>query len=228
MKTTLLLFITAITLSSIYAQEDSSFGFEKGDFTISGTMNYSYQNSESFRNNIEGESYKFETKGHNFSIIPEIGYFISSHLMAGLKFGYISSKTENYDNDLYDFSSKGKGYSTGIFGRYYFSPQKRVSLFIELNAGYQMIKTDSDRIFQVNNLTTSTDKNESYNMTAAPGINLFVNKNLSLTSRIGSIGYSHIKDSFNDSDGDIGTNKRDRFNANISLSSLYFGVLYRI
>lgn len=228
MKTTLLLFITAITLSSIYAQEDSSFGFEKGDLTISGTMNYSYQNSESFRNNIEGDSYKFETKGHNFSIIPEIGYFISSHLMAGLKFGYISSKTENYDNDLYDFSSKGKGYSTGIFGRYYFSPQKRISLFIELNAGYQMIKTDSDRIFQVNNLTTSTDKNESYNMTAAPGINIFINKNLSLTSRIGSIGYSHIKDRFNDSDGDIGTNKRDRFNVNISLSSLYFGVLYRI
>ncbi len=143
--------------------------------------------------------------------------------MVGLKFRYISSKTENYDNNLYGFFSKGKGYNTGIFGRYHFSHQKRVSLFIELNAGYQMIKSDSDKIFQVNNLTTSTEKNESYNVTAAPGINIFINKDLSLTSRIGSIGYSHIKGSFNDSDGDIGTNKRDSFNANISLSNTIYG-----
>jgi len=34
------------------------------------------------------------TKGHNFSLIPEIGYFLSSHFMTGIKFGYHTSKNE--------------------------------------------------------------------------------------------------------------------------------------
>ncbi|WP_299246624.1 hypothetical protein [uncultured Aquimarina sp.] len=228
MKTTLLLFITAITLSNIYAQEDSSFGFTKGDFIISGTMSYSYQNSDSFRDNIDGNMYQFGTKGHNFSIIPEIGYFVSTHFMTGLKFGYISSKTESFDNDLYYYTSKGKGYSTSIFGRYYFTPQKRVSLFIELEAGYIKNTIDSDRIFQINDLTASTNKIENYSVTAAPGINIFINKDLSLTSRIGRIGYSNIKDNFSNSQGHTGTNKRDSIDASISLNNFYFGLLYRI
>ncbi|WP_027395708.1 outer membrane beta-barrel protein [Aquimarina latercula] len=228
MKTTFLLLIAALTLSTTYAQENSSFGFKKGDITISGTMSYSYQNSDSFRNDIDGNAYRFETKGHNFSIIPEIGYFVSSHFMTGLKFGYISSKTESFDNDLYDYTSKGRGYSTSLFGRYYFTPQKRVSLFIELEAGYTKNTIDSDRVFQVNDLTSYTNKVQNYSVTAAPGINVFINKDLSLTSRIGRIGYSNIKDNFSNSNGDTGTNKRDSIDASISLNNFYFGVLYRI
>ncbi|WP_299255233.1 autotransporter domain-containing protein [uncultured Aquimarina sp.] len=228
MKATFLLLITVLTLSKTYAQKDPLFGFKKGDFTISGTMSYSYQNSDSFVDDINGNMYQFETEGHNFSIIPEIGYFVSSSFMAGLKFGYISSKTESFDNDLYDYTSKGRGYSTSLFGRYYFTPQKRVSLFIELEAGYTKNTIDSDRIFQLNDLTASTNEVQNYSITAAPGINIFINEDLSITSRIGRIGYTNSKDNFSNSNRDTGTNKRDSIDASISLNNFYFGVLYRI
>jgi len=57
-------------------------------------MSYSLQNSDSFRNDFNGNQNVHETKGHNFSLIPEIGYFLSSHFMTGIKFGYHTSKNE--------------------------------------------------------------------------------------------------------------------------------------
>ncbi|WP_188112098.1 hypothetical protein [Aquimarina sp. RZ0] len=54
MRTSILCFLAVLWYSNIVAQSETQYGFEKGDFTIYGTMNYSYQNSESFRNNIEG------------------------------------------------------------------------------------------------------------------------------------------------------------------------------
>jgi len=99
---------------------------------------------------------------------------------------------------------------------------------MELNAGYSRTKSDSDRILQVNNLTASSNTNDNYSITASPGINVFINKDLSLTSRIGRLGYSNSTDTYNNSNGDTGTSIRDSVVANISLNSFYFGVLYRI
>ncbi|MBW1294269.1 outer membrane beta-barrel protein [Aquimarina litoralis] len=228
MKTTFLLLITIATFAQIKAQEASEFGFDKGDFTISGTMNYSYQNSDQLRTDINGDIYRQDIKGHNFSLIPEIGYFVSNRIMTGIKIGFISSKAESHDIDEFEYTSKGKGYSAGLFGRYYFSPKKRVSLFMELDAGYRKIKSDFDRVSSIDDPTANSNTNENYNLTAAPGINIFINKNLSLTSRIGSIGYSYRKDSFDNSDGDIWINKREGIDASISLDNFFFGVLYRI
>ncbi|WP_299441670.1 hypothetical protein [uncultured Aquimarina sp.] len=228
MKTTLLLMIALAALSATYAQENKTFGFEKGDFIISGTMSYSNQNSDSFRSNIDGSTSWSDSKGYNFNFIPEVGYFISPSFMTGIKLGYISFKNQSYSDSGFESYSKGNGYSTSLFGRYYFSAQKRISLFIELDAGYSKISSDSEVRTSLSNLNIGKNDNTNYSVAASPGINLFINKNLSLTSRIGKLSYAHIKDTYSNSEGDTSVNRRNGFNANINLNNFYFGVLYRI
>jgi len=228
MKKLLLLPILFFAIISSNAQEDSSFGFTKGDFTISGTMSYSNQDSDSFRTDIDGNTNTFNTKGRNFNVIPEIGYFITSHLMAGLKVGYKNSKSQNNTSDQFSYYSKSRGYSSSVFGRYYFSPQKRISVFIELNAEFSKIKRDSETLNSNIDLITSQNTTKTNSIAATPGINVFINKNLSLTSRIGNLSYDDSKDNFSSSEGDTGVNRRNGINASISLDNFYFGVLYRI
>lgn len=225
MKTFILSILVALLgYSNTTAQDETTYGFNKGDFTISGVFNYSLQNSEDNSVNL----FTYESKSHNFSIIPEVGYFLSNHFMTGIKLGYVNFKTEGTSNNENSLSSNGNGYTTSLFGRYYFSPQKRISLFLELDAGYSKTKSESSRISSDIDLSSSSSTIENYNITVSPGVNIFMTKNLSLTSRIGKIGYSKNKQRFIASDGDTGINERDNFDARVSLSNFYFGVLYRI
>lgn len=223
MRKFILIMLIAFIHSNTIAQGEEQYGFSKGDITISGVVSYDNTDSNQitipFEEDLQESNYKYT----NLQIIPEIGYLLSDHMMVGVKAGITNQTSSNDDN----YSSKTRGYKTSAFGRYYISPKKRISLFIEMDAGYGRYKSDTET--SSSNFISANERiTKEYTIQASPGINLFINKNLSLTSRVGSIGYSMSKDTFANIDGDVGSNERNRFNASLNMNNFFFGVLYRI
>ncbi|MAQ75194.1 MAG: hypothetical protein CL613_02535 [Aquimarina sp.] len=125
---TIILSVFAVSFAMVsYSQEIEFNGFSKGDFVISGSVNYYHRkhSSEFIRN---GESSNDEYKTKNISIIPEIEHFINQNISLGLRAGYLFSANEN---NILDSKNTDEGYLLGIFGKYYFNTKKRISFFTE-------------------------------------------------------------------------------------------------
>lgn len=233
MKATILLAILALCNFIGTSQDSESFGFKKGDFTISGTISYSNRSDKSDRNT--SESYTNESE--NFLIVPEIGYFLSDHFLVGIKTGYLRSNYSNFfgsdsESELKNENeNKEQGYTANLFGRYYFNPKKRISLFTDIEAGYADISTESRRIEENVIVPDSSYDGErkNYTLNISPGINIFINERVSFTSKIGQIGYTKSKSSNTRLDNEISySGKADQYNLRLGLDNLFFGVLYRI
>lgn len=225
MKKIIFLLISVPSIFNSFAQEEASFGFNKNDIIISGTLNYSTQNSLQKFNRPNTIVHENDFKSTKFIVTPEVGYFLSDHFMIGTKLGYIHSKNKNNSSS---FENKENGFTTGLSGRYYFSPKKRISIFTELGATYDHIINKSESTEENIVIQTNKGKRESYSVAMSPGVNIFLNKNLSLTSKIGSIGYSKSEGTSNSNDNHSNSYKSDEFKAKIGLDNFYFGVLYRI
>ncbi len=115
-KTKYFLILLLIFVSKAHSQEEESYGFDKGDFFISGGVNY------------QGPSDK------TLFIEPNAGYFLTENIAIGIESGFAVGKTLNLTS--YD------SYEAGIFGQYYFRPKKRFNLFAEISAGYVKTKTE--------------------------------------------------------------------------------------
>ena len=223
MKTIILtVFAVSFTMVS-YSQEIEFNGFSKGDFIISGSANF-YSNENISISTSDTVSYKYENT--NVSIIPEIGFFITDHFMLGVKAGYINSKS-NRDNNIAE--SKNSGYTTGITGRYYFSPKKRFSFYTEISGSFSKIDGYS-RYYSGEVLNSNyDDTRKDFSVKLSPGVNIFINKNFSITSRLGELGYSYSKDTFNDKLNNIGyVSDSKAILASLDFDTFYFGILYRI
>ncbi|MGY3795006.1 outer membrane beta-barrel protein [uncultured Aquimarina sp.] len=225
MKTFILSILVALLgYSNTIAQDETTYGFNKGDFTISGSINYSKTNSSSeYISDID--YFSNDQNSSNLAIIPEIGYFISDHFMIGANLGYLNQHSETETISRFDQS----GYIAGISGKYFFTPKKRISLFSEIATSYTKLNGDS-RSFNTQVITTTGEREtESFAIGLSPGINLFLNKRLSLTSRIGRIGYEKTKgNAVNQDNNSTSSFENDRFVTSIGLDNFYFGVLYRI
>jgi len=115
------LFIILITISATtYAQEETDYGFNKGDLYVSGAIKYRGVISQGFRPNSE------------LFVQPSVGYFISDKISLGVQseFGLADDIVNTY--------------GVGIHGRYNFMPKKRFNVFTELAAGYQNSSTKSE------------------------------------------------------------------------------------
>ncbi|WP_062062478.1 hypothetical protein [Aquimarina longa] len=222
MKTALLLFTILFTFLNTFAQEDSSYEFKKNDIIVSGTFNYSNKNSKSFTNGEE----KHSSKINSFTIVPEIGYFLSNNLLIGVRAGYITSTSKNKNSNTYNY--KERSYKTSIIGRYYFTSKKRISFFVESEVGYQntTFKSGSN---DANILNSNNNKQENYSATLTSGINIFITNSLALTARIGKIGYTKSKfrnkHSINENSY---KNESGEFITSLNMDNFYFGILYRI
>lgn len=225
MKTFILSILLALLgYSNTIAQDETTYGFNKGDFTIAGSINYSKTNiSSEFNSGID--SFNNEQKLSNLAIIPEIGYFISDHFMLGANLGYLNQYSESPTS----FRNEESGYIAGISSKYFFTPQKRISLFSEISTSYTKLTGDSKSYNNQVLVNTEERETESLAIGLSPGINIFLNKRLSLTSKIGRIGYEKRKgNTVNLDNNSTSSFENDRFVTSIGLDSLFFGVLYRI
>lgn len=229
MKTTIISILTLFLMySTSYTQEETKYGFNKSDFIVAGSISYSKGDSNSKFMSNDRQTFTSSSENKNFSLIPEVGYFLSDYFMIGTKIGYITGKSKNYNGNIL-FENKSSGYTASLFGRYYVIPKKRISLFTELEGSYSKIDSKNSRNEFLNLPSFSENKQESYSISFAPGVNIFINQNLALTSKIGNIGYTRSKNSFIDlENNDTSNNKNSGFSASVNLDNFFFGFLYTI
>ena len=221
MKKIILTTITVLTTTVLFAQEDNPFGFNTGDFIISGAINFTDSESTSvFINSNDQTRSENIFKSRNLSIIPEIGYFLNKSLMIGASYGYLESVNESV---IGGSRNKGTGYVIGLNLRYYFTPFKRFSFFADLK-GSQSKKDGEIRSSNYPSLY----ENKQIGVALSPGINVFITKNLAVMSKIGSIGYfTSESKSYSPLDNQWSQGEQHEFKASLDSSNLFFGVLYK-
>ncbi len=191
----------AIIATSTAAMAQSE-GFTKGSLFLSGNVGFS---SEKNNNN--------DSKFNSFSFSPRIGYFVTDKVAVGLRAG-IESGTDEFEVLGETFEQKTSTTTIGLFGRYYFTPASKFSMFLNLGADYVSSKEEEtgEEDFKVN----------GFDIGLAPGLHYFISNRLALETSIGLLGYSTRKA---DVDGAEAVNS---FGLNLGLNSLTFGLVFKL
>ncbi|MES2410345.1 MAG: outer membrane beta-barrel protein [Bacteroidota bacterium] len=145
-------------------------------------------------------------KTDGFTLSPGLGYMITDNLAIE---GQLTYQTEK--EDATDTKTTGFGIAAGV--KYYFTPASKFSLSVGGNVSYMSYKVDTP-------LGDGEAKEIGFNIPL--GLNYFVSNDFALTSTWGGFGYTS-----NDNGGD-GAEKSTGFNLGVDLSSISFGLLYKL
>lgn len=206
MKKVLLSLGTLFAFTIASAQEETATeGFAKGDAFISGTVSFGTEKT--------GDYIKTDV----FTIAPKTGYFVNNNIVLGVGLAYISGTTDVNDGFNTPYETTTSGFEAGVFGRYYFTPASKFSIFTELSAAYGSVKVETD----VEGGFDSEEKTNGFNVAFAPGINYFLSNHLALEASFGVLSYTTLKP---DERGAVSTNS---FNIGLDLANINFGILYK-
>ena len=193
-----LLIVGAVALfASMNAQETETVGFAKGNTFITGAVGF-------------GTKKTGDVKENNFTISPSVGHFITSNIALGARLGF-----DNTTNDNGTIETKTNTFSAGVFGRYYWMPASKFSIFAELGADY------SNSSFDSGVAGDEKDKANGFGIEFAPGISYFLSNHFALEAKWGVLGYNSVKP---DVDGATATN---RFGFGVNLSDINLGLVYK-
>ncbi|WP_373709399.1 porin family protein [Kaistella sp.] len=194
---------SAIALfAGMNAQETETVGFNMGDTFITGAVGFNSQTTG-------------DVKSNTFTIAPSVGYFVTSNVALGARVGYINSTDKNTVANV-ELSNEVNTFAIGAFGRYYWMPASRFSIFGELAANYANAKNT----VKAGSISTDSKAN-GFNVALAPGINYFLSPNFALEATWGIINYSSVKP---DVDGAIAT---DNFGIGLDLNNISLGLVYK-
>lgn len=205
MKKVLFSAVALLAFGFANAQEEKgNGGFAKGDVFVSGAFTLSSAKTGDF-------------KESSFEIAPKVGYFVTENIAVGATIGYQSNKLDDGSDDV---SNTGLG--LGAFGRYYFTPASKFSLFAELGVDYTSYDSeyfvDTDGSIVVPG-TSFESKELGFGLGA--GMNYFVSSNFSIEAGVAVLGYSS-----NDNGGD-GAEKTNTFSFGGDWRAVTFGVNYK-
>ena len=204
MKKVLLSAVALLAFGFANAQEEEkgNGGFAKGDVFVSGAVTF-------------GSSKTGDFKVNAFEIAPKVGYFVTENIAVGASVGLQSLK---FDNGSADATNSGLG--LGAFGRYYFTPANKFSLFAELGIDY----TSFDEEFDAESGTVygSSFESKELGFGLGAGMNYFVSSNFSIEAGVAVLGYSS-----NDNGGGSGVDKTNTFSFGGDWRAVTFGVNYK-
>jgi outer membrane protein len=187
----------SLALITTFGVANAQEGFSKGNTFLTGSLGISSENDKDA-----------DAKSNSTTVSIGVGHFLSNNVAVGVNLGFGSAKTTESSLTMEETSAM----TAGAFGRYYFSPKSKFSMFGHLGVNYASI-TDK---------TTNPDlKVTGMDIFAAPGFNYFVSKNLSLEAVIGRIGYSSVKADVTGAKGTTG------FDFGIDLTNVTFGMNLR-
>lgn len=189
--------LTALAVVSFMfanAQDGStSEGFANGDVFISGAVGYNSTSTGDVKNNT-------------FTISPRVGYFVSENIAIGARIGYQSNTQESGATEL-----DTNLFNAGAFGRYYFSPTNKFSIFGEFGLDYLSTKTD--------NGTTDTTA-DGFSLGGGPGLSYFISNNFALETFWGALRYTSVKPEGAD-------DSNNNFNFGADLDNITLGLVYK-
>ena len=174
----------------------STEGFAQGSTFITGAVGFA---SESIA----------EEKTSEFTIAPSVGYFVTPNIAIGAKLGYTSLKNEEGS-----YEETTDLLTAGVFGRYYWMPASKFSIFAELGADYRSLTEDDNTI-------SNEYKSNGFAIQLAPGMNYFLNNNFALEAKVGVLGYSSDKPDY------TGAEATDNFNIGLNLNDITLGLVYK-
>lgn len=182
-KVNLIILLISISLISIKTNAQK-LGFEEDDFALTVSTGA-----------FGSKTGDVEQSGYNFQFSNAM--FLIKHVTVGLKFGFngISSVNDNF--------------SFGVFSRYYFTPEKRFSIYGNLGFDYMTQKKDNE----IGNSSV---------IKITPGVSYFLNENIIIEAGIGGFGFNSTI--VKDEEASIHTNK---LFFGTDLSSLQFGIVFR-
>ena len=199
-----LLIVGAVALfASMNAQETETVGFAKGNTFITGAVGFNSETEGDYKNNT-------------FTVAPSVGYFVSPNIAVGARLGFTSNK-ESVEVANVTFEDKENLFTAGVFGRYYWMPASRFSIFGELNANYGTTKFTEDNSPAADVVT----KYNGFNIGFAPGINYFLSSHFALEATVGVVNYSTIKEDVS------GAESADNFNIGLNLNNVALGLVYK-
>ncbi|KZS42280.1 hypothetical protein AWE51_02230 [Aquimarina aggregata] len=192
MKKLILTAIAVLAFSAVQAQDETTEGFTKGDAFISGSFG--------FNSSSTGDD-----KTSSFSVSPRVGYFVSENITVGARISYQTISQENgaIDTDTNTITA-------GAFGRYYFTPASKFSIFGEFGIDYQSINFD-------NGTTDSTT--DGFALTLRPGVSYFLNNNFALEAAWGALSYATANPDQGESS--------DNFSIGLNLDNINLGLVYK-
>lgn len=183
------------------AQETVSEGFSKGDVFINGAIGFGSTKTGDFKTN-------------DFVVAPKAGYFVTDNIAVGVALGYESSKLD-FGTDLTNST-----FSVGAFGRYYFTPASKFSIFGELGLNYNSY--DNEYAVDLDGMLVPADsKGDGFGVAIAPGVSYFVAKNFALVASFGILSYNSSKPDFD------GAEKTNTFNFGLDTRDIRLGLVYK-
>lgn len=188
--------------ASVNAQETETVGFNKGNTFITGSVGF-------------GSITNDDAKNNSFTIAPSVGYFVSPNIAIGARVGFLNNTVSDEIANV-KFEDKTNTFTAGAFGRYYWSPASRFSIFGELNANYATVKNT-----ETQGSVSNSGKADGFNVGIAPGINYFLSNHFALEAAWGVLNYSTAKADF---DGATATNN---FNIGLNLENISLGLVYK-
>jgi len=203
MKKVLLSAVALLAFGFANAQEEEkgNGGFAKGDVFVSGAVTF-------------GSSKTGDFKANSFEIAPKVGYFVTENIAVGASVGFQSLK---FDNGAADATNSGLG--LGAFGRYYFTPADKFSLFAEL--GFDYTSYDEEFDAETGTVYGGSFKSKEIGLGLGAGMNYFVSSNFSIEAGVAVLGYSS-----NDNGGN-GADKTNNFSFGGDWRAVTFGVNYK-
>jgi len=160
----LLLTLSAVAVLGLAANAQT----EKGKFMLGGQVSY------------QGQSIKdSDAKSNEFSIIPNVGYFVADNIAVGTGIGYSWTENKNTTNTKNTNSS----FVLAPFGRMYSNNEGPVKFFGQVTVpmawGTQEVNGDK----------TATTAN--YGVELAPGVAYFPTSNLGIEFKVRGLFYNN-------------------------------------
>ena len=180
-------------------KKESSEGFGKGDLYLTGTAGFS--------NTKTGDA-----KTDGFTLSPGVGYFLTENIALEGQLTYESGK----DNNTAAFPGvdvKTTGFGIAAGAKYFWTPASKFSLSLGAKISYMSTKVEVGG-------ASGTQKEIGLNIPV--GLNYFLNDSFAITSSWGGFGYSS-----NDNGGN-GAEKTNSFNLGLDMSTISFGLLYKL
>lgn len=155
---------------------------EKGKFIVGG--NASYNTSKLDADNAKAS--------HNFSIVPNVGYFVSDNFAVGTGIGYQSSKASSESN-----VGKREAFVIAPFGRHYTPVAENFKFFGQLSVPMAFGTTKAiDGDLKVGD---KTGNSTSIGVALSPGFAFFPSSKIGIEFALNGISYNNSK--VEDADG---------------------------
>ena len=191
--------VFALTFANAQDKKESSEGFGKGDLYLTGTAGFS--------NTKTGDA-----KTDGFTLSPGVVYLLTENIALEGQSSYESGK----DNNTAAFPGvdvKTTGFGIAAGAKYFWTPASKFSLSLGAKISYMSTKVEVGG-------ASGTQKEIGLNIPV--GLNYFLNDSFAITSSWGGFGYSS-----NDNGGN-GAEKTNSFNLGLDMSTISFGLLYKL